>query len=133
MPRLRALLALLLAATWCATAWHGDLEAVGLMIDREHHAHDDHDTDHAPAGVPHDDHEQVFARDVAKDQIRIGGVAVVWFVLLGLAVWLAATLRPTLVTLKTLRERRETDPPFAQVWQFMWRCAPESAAPPALG
>jgi hypothetical protein len=133
MPRLRAFLAILLVTLWCSAAWHVDLEAVGLMFEHQHHAHDDHDADHAPAGVPHDDHEQVFARDVAKDQIRVGGAAVLWFAYLGLAVWLAATLRPVLVALKNLRQRRETDPPFARVWQFVQRCAPESAAPPVLG
>jgi hypothetical protein len=130
MPRLRALLAILLVATWCAAAWHADLEAIGMMFEHKHHAHDDYDTDHVPA---HDDHEEVFAQNVAKDQIRVGAVGGLWIAVLGLAAWLVASLRPTLAALKAPRRRRETDPPLAHVWQFVQRCAPESAAPPALG
>jgi hypothetical protein len=132
MPRLRALLAILLVGTWCSAAWHVDLEAVGMMFEHKHHAHDDHDSDHAPVGT-HDDHEQVFARDVAKDQVRASATTVAWFALLAFATWLVAAARPLLVALRTLRQRRETDPPLAQAWQFVQRCAPKSAAPPALG
>jgi hypothetical protein len=132
MPRLRALLAILLAVTWCSAAWHVDLEAVGMMFEHEHHAHDDHDTDQVPVGA-HDDHEEVFARDVAKDQVRGSAATVAWIALLAFATWLVAAARPSVAALRTLRERRETDPPLAQAWQFVQRCAPESAAPPALG
>lgn len=126
------MLAVLLAVTWCSAAWHVDLEAVGVMLEHEHHAHDDHDSDHAPVGA-HDDHEQVFARDAAKDQVRAGAAAVAWIALLAFATWLVTAARPSLVALRTLRQRRETDPPWAQAWHFVQRCAPESAAPPALG
>jgi hypothetical protein len=132
MPRVRALLALLLAVTWCSAAWHVDLEAVGLMLQHEHHAHADHDTDHGPVGT-HDDHEEVFARDVTKDQLRVGAVGGLWIAVLTLTAWLVASARPSVLTLKGTRRRRETDPPLAHVWQFLERCAPESAAPPALG
>lgn len=132
MLRLRAFLAVLLAVTWCSAAWHADLEAVGLVFEHEHHAHDDHDSDHAPVGA-HDDHGQVFARDVAKDQVRASATAVAWITLLAFAAWLVTAARLPLVALRTLRQRRETDPPLAQAWQFVQRCAPESAAPPALG
>jgi len=133
MSRPRALLAVLLAVTWCSAAWHVGLEAVGMMFEHEHHAqHDAHDTDHAPVGA-HDDHEQVFARDVAKDQIRVGAVGGLWIAALSLPAWLVANLRPSLAVLKSTRRWRETDPPLARVWQFVQRCAPESAAPPALG
>ncbi len=104
-----------------------------MMFDHGHHVHhDNHDTDHAPVGA-HDDHEQVFARDVAKDQIRVGAVGGLWIAVLGLAAWLVASLRPSLAGLKSTRQWRETDPPLAHVWHFVQRCAPESAAPPALG
>lgn len=103
-----------------------------MMLEHEHHAHEGHEADHAPAGVPHDEHEEIFARDVAKDQVRIGASAVLWVTLLGLANWLVAALRPNRLTLAAPRRRRETDPPFAQVWQFVRRCAPQSAAPPGL-
>jgi hypothetical protein len=132
MPRLRALLAILLAVTWCSAAWHVDLEAVGMMFEHEHHAHADHDTDQVPVGA-HDDHEQVFARDVAKDQVRVSAATVAWMALLAFATWLVAAARPSVAALRTLRERRETDPPLALAWQFVQRCAPESAAPPVLG
>lgn len=131
MPRLRALLAIVLAITWCSAVWHVDLEAVGLLLEHKHHAHGDH-PDHAPAGQAHDDHEQVFARDVAKEQLRVGA-PILWFVWLGLATMLTAALQPRRTGLTSFWKRRETDPPFAHVWQFIRRCAPESAAPPALG
>jgi hypothetical protein len=132
MPRIRALLAILLAVTWCSAAWHAEMEAVGMMLAHEHHGHDDHDADRAPIGA-HDDHEEIFARDVAKDQIRVGSAPGLWIAVIGLAVWLAANSQPSLAALKEGRRRRETDPPLARVWQFVQRCAPESAAPPALG
>jgi hypothetical protein len=55
-----------------------------------------------------------------------------WIALLGLASWLIAAWRPSQVGLSARRQRRETDPPFAHIWQFVWRCAPLSAAPPAV-
>ncbi len=103
-----------------------------MMLEHQHHAHDDHDSDHAPVGAD-DDHEQVFARDVAKDQLRAGTASVTWLAPLAFAAWLVAAVRTPLVARTTLRRCRETDPPLAQVWQFVQRCAPESAAPPALG
>jgi hypothetical protein len=132
MPRLRALLAILLALTWCSAAWHVDLEAVGLMLEHEHHAHHDHDMDHAPTGMPHDDHEQVFAREVAKDQIRMGATGVLWFAIVG--VYLSCGLNPgdRCGEPEPVPIRGRTAPPEQRVWQFVQRCAPESAAPPAL-
>lgn len=100
--------------------------------DHKHPPHADHDSDHAPVGAP-GNHEQVFARDVAKDQVRAGATTVAWIALLAFATWLVAAALPPLVALRTLRQRRETDPPLAQAWQFVQRCAPEPAAPPALG
>lgn len=97
-----------------------------------HHAHDDHDSDHAPVG-PHEEHEQVFARDASQDQVRASASTVAWITLLAFATWLVAAARPPLGALRNLRPRRETDPPLAQAWQFVQRCAPDSAAPPALG
>jgi hypothetical protein len=131
MPRLRALFAILLVGTWCSAVWHCDLEAIGLMLDHEHHAPGEHHDHHDPVD-PREDHTEIFAREVAKDQNRVGTVGGIWIAVLSFAVWLMAYRRPSLAALKPMRRRRETDPPFAQVWQFMWRCAPESAAPPAL-
>lgn len=104
-----------------------------MMLDHDHHAHSNHDPDHAPVGA-HDDHEVVFARDIAKDQVRVSAASLAWITPGAFAPWLvAAVRRPPLVERRTLRQRRETDPPLAQAWQFVQRCAPASAAPPALG
>src|SRR5688572_29316355 len=107
MPRVRALLAILLAVTWCSAAWHVNLEAVGLLFQHEHHSHahdghQHHDTDHAPLDA-HDDHHQVFARDVIKDQLRVGPVGGLWIAVLSLAAWLVASLRPSLAVLEAPR------------------------------
>lgn len=101
-----------------------------MMFDHDHHTHADHDGEEAPVGAV-DDHEQVFARDVAKDQLRASGATGSWIALLAFATWLIAATRPV-AGLRTLRQRRETDPPLALAWQFVQRCAPDSAAPPAL-
>ena len=103
-----------------------------MMFDHEHHAHDDHDADHAPVAAS-GDHEEIFVRELSKDQIRVGAVGGLWIAVLGLAAWLVVSVRPGLAALKSTRQRRETGPPLAHVWQFVQRCAPESAAPPALG
>lgn len=132
MLRLRALIAVLLAVTWCSAAWHVDLEAAGLMLAHEHHAHGDHDSDHAQAGA-HDDHEDVFARDVAKGQVRVTPGAAGWILLLSMAAWLTAQWRPSIELQEPPGPGTNADPPLARMWQFAWRCAPESAAPPALG
>jgi len=132
MSRLRALLAVLLAVTWCAAAWHVDLEAVGMMLEHEHHAHDDHASEHVPTAA-HDDHEQVFARDVAKDQIRVGGKNLVWVSVLAWATFVLLAWRPRISADRPTPDPNETDPPLAHVWHFVQRCAPESAAPPVLG
>ena len=134
MPRFRALLAVLLALTWCSAVMHEGLEAVEMMFDHEHHAHDDaaDSTQHSPLG--HDDHEPVVTRDGAKDnQIRINSSGVLWFAVLGTLLVYSLSVRPSLVEVEAPPKRRRTDPPLAQVWQFVQRCAPESAAPPALG
>jgi hypothetical protein len=131
MSRSRPLLAILLAVTWCSAAWHVDLEAVGMLFEHEHHSHSDDHAEHAPV-APHDDHEQVFARDVAKDHIRVGAGAGLWFVLLAVATWRTAAWRPRHSECRSAPDPNETDPPLAHVWHFVQRCAPESAAPPAL-
>lgn len=132
MSRPRVLLALLLSIIWCLAAWHVDLEAVGMMFEHEHHAEHEGDSHHhAPAGGLHDDHDGFLARDVAKDQLRIGAGAALVVLLLGLMGALTAALRPGRLAPREPRRRRETDPPFLQVWQFVRRCAPLSAAPPA--
>jgi len=132
MPRLRALIAVLLAVTWCSAAWHVGLEAAGLMFEHEHHVHGDHDSDHAPTGAP-DGHEDVFARDGAKGQVRAAAGAAGWILLSSVAAWLTAQWRPSIDLQEPPGPGMDADPPLARVWQFVWRCAPKSAAPPALG
>ena len=128
MSRSRALLALLLAVTWCTAAWHVDLEAVGLLGEHRHHSHDHGHAHHSPAGS-HDGHEKVFARDVAKDVVRVVASALVCVE----APPTAVPVPPRILALNEVSRPAQTDPPFARVWQFEQRCAPESAAPPALG
>lgn len=131
MSRPRALIALLLAAIWCSAAWHVELEVAGLMLEHSHHGHAAHDDGHCAADSAHDGLENVVARDVAKDQVRIDADSASRTVFFGLALWLAAALRPLRLARLAPRRRRESDPPFAQPWQFHLRCAPLSAAPPA--
>lgn len=129
MSRPRKLLALLLAVTWCSAAWHVDLEAVGLMLTHEHPAHE-HTAHHGPVCLD-DHHEDVFARDVAKDRVNVGAGAMLWFALLGLTLW-ARAMRLRLVAVDPPRVRGECGPPLGRVWQFVQRCAPQALAPPAL-
>lgn len=103
-----------------------------MLLDHDHRAEHADAGHHAPLSA-HDDHEQVVARDLAKDQVRVAPGAMLWFAVIGLVGLLLAALRPRVPTLGAWRRRRETDPPFARVWHFVQRCAPESAAPPALG
>ena len=132
MSRSRSLLAILLAVTWCSAAWHVDLEAIGMMFEHEHHSHGHEHADHAPV-APHGEHEQVFAQHIAKDQLRIGSSSSLWLALFGLATWLATAWLPRFSAERATPDPSETDPPLAHVWHFLRRCAPESAAPPALG
>jgi len=130
MPRLRALLAILLAVTWCSAAWHVDLEAIGLLLEHSHHVHTE--DDHGPLGAQVD-HEQFFARNVTKDQFRLGGEAVLAFMLLALVPGASVASRSRAASVSFTRQRRENDPPLARSWQFAQRCAPDSVAPPAQG
>jgi len=133
MSRLRTLLALALAVTWCSAAWHVDLEAVGLMFVHEHHAHGT--AHHHPGhGADDDHHDPVVARNTTKDsQVRVVVTGAWWVTLAGIMAWYLAPLLPRLVDLAAVPRRRPGDPPLARVWQFVQRCAPESAAPPTLG
>jgi len=102
-----------------------------MMFEHEHHSHSHDHAEHAPA-APHDGHEQVFTRDVAKEHIRVGAGAGLWFTLLAVATWLTAAWRPRHSESRSTPDPNETDPPLAHVWHLVQRCAPESAAPPAL-
>jgi hypothetical protein len=135
MPRPPALIAILLAVTWCSAAWHVQLEAAGVLFEHEHRAHHHHadaDNHHAPTGAD-DGHDPVFARQVVKDQMHTGPAPGLWIGLLGLAVWLMAACPRRAAVLRVTQRPTEMGPPLARVWQFLQRCAPRSAAPPALG
>ena len=135
MLRFRALLAVLLTMTWCSAVMHGGLEAVGLMLEHEHHGHETADNAaHGAHGAATGDHEPVVTRDFAKDhQIRVESSGVLWFALIETLLFFGLSVRPNLAEVKAPPKRQRTDPPLAQVWQFVQRCAPESAAPPVLG
>lgn len=133
----RAFLAVVLALTWCSAAWHVDLEAVGLMFEHEHrHQHDDAppDRDTPRPCDTGDDHEPLWVRDVVKDgQIRVGASAVLWFALVGVLFASALQLfRRRVPEHEPIPIGAQTAPPSRRIWQFVQRCAPESAAPPAL-
>ena len=132
MPRSRALLSALLAVTWFTAVWHVNLEAVGMLLKHEPHAPDNHSTHHIP-GTVDDHHEPVFARDATKEgEILIEALI--------LPCWPTAGIfqagRDANLSQVPLGEsvpiERRADRLIVQVWQFMWRCAPESAAPPVL-
>lgn len=130
MSRLRAFLAVVLVATWCSAAWHAELEVLGMLLEHEHHGHV-HDAGDQPAG-PVEEHTELVAQHLAKDQVRVGSQLTVWFGFLGLVAWLAAAVPFKLVARTRVCVRRETGPPLATAWHFLQRCAPDSAAPPAL-
>ena len=134
MSRLRAVLAILLAVTWCSAVMHAELEAVGLMLDHEHRAQQTEGGDHPTRGGLDGEHEEVFARDLVKDgKIRPSPSSGLWLSLVSLlAIW-GLSLRHCAVADEAIPICGEGDPPLARIWQFVQRCAPESAAPPALG
>lgn len=131
MSRPRKLLAVLLAVTWCSAAWHVDLEAVGLMLTHQHPGHEN--TAHHEPVCLYDHHEDVFARDVAKDRVSVGAGAnaTLWFALAALTLG-ATAIRLRLVAVDPPRVRSECGPPLGRMWQFVQRCAPRALAPPAL-
>lgn len=134
MPRARAILAVLLTVIWCSAVTHVELEAIGWILDHAHHHPHTGEHAHDVPGSIGDHHEQVFARDTAKDaQMRVAVSGVLWFSLVGLLAVLGVAARHRAADDEAIAVRRRGDLPLAQVWQFMWRCAPESLAPPALG
>jgi hypothetical protein len=129
MLRPRALLAILLALTWCSAAWHVDLEAIGVMFDHRHYG-EHHDHDHGSERIV-DHHDPVFARNISKDgEVSSAMSSGVWFALVGSLIFWAGTLGLRRDS-EAIPFRRRT-PPLIQMWQFAWRCAPDSAAPPVL-
>lgn len=133
MPRARAFLATLLALTWCSAVWHVDLEALGLLSHHHHHTHEAHHPHHLP-GMIDDHHEPVVARDVSKDaHIRVVVTAALWVAFIGIAALLGQHLWRVSLEREPVPLGVHSDPPpLRNSWQFVWRCAPESAAPPAL-
>ncbi len=127
----RALIACLLAMTWLSAVIHAEMESLGWMLDHSHGHVEHHADDTMPNGV--EGHESVLAQnapsggrlfqlpgfsDVAGPAF-LGGL-IAWITLLALP--FSGRLRPP---------KTRGDPIFASPWQFILRCAPESAAPPA--
>jgi hypothetical protein len=133
----RAMIALLLAVTWCSAAWHSDLEALGLMLDHAHHhvethhAHADHQHDAPLTEAGADSHEPVWASHILKDSLAAMVSPVLLAALCVLTVWAFARHFFALTRAPEPVPRRRP-PDESTVWQFVWRCAPDSAAPPAL-
>ena len=113
---------------------HVEFEALGWVLDHAHHHPHTGEHAHDAPGSIGDHHEQVFARDAAKDtQVRVAVSGVLWFSLLGILAVLGVVACRRAAADEAIPICRRGDPPLAQAWQFMWRCASESAAPPALG
>ena len=131
MPRVRVLLALLLAVTWCSAAWHVELEAIGLVLHHEHRAHGDHEHPHHPAAFD-DHHEPLFARNLTKDaSFRLGASGAFPPAIPAGIHGLTTSSRPLLADTLMPFGANPSDPPWTHVWQFVQRCALDSAAPPS--
>lgn len=133
----RAILSLTLALCWCAAAWHGDLEAAGLMFDHDHHHaatphdHADHTHDAPDSALGTDEHDPMWARHGLRDAV----IAFAGPMLLGLVclVALVLTAQDFSSRLGTVCAAvRQRPPDDAVIWQFVQRCAPRAAAPPRL-
>lgn len=130
MPRPRAVLAILLAAVWFSAVWHAELEAVEMMLEHEHHGHSEAaDVDHRAAP----EHEPLLVSQFVKDaQVRVGALGALCVAFMGLFAagglwfWRADAKREPVPIAAWL------GPPLDKVWRFVQRCAPDSAAPPAL-
>lgn len=133
MSRLRAILATLLTLTWCSVAWHAELEAAGLMLEHAHHGSGATGAaEHEHSSLPPDAHDPLLVRDLGKDgEIRVSAAPLL-LALLGLFAVLGAARSPADLRREPIPIRGETAPPFQKIWQFVQRCAPEPAAPPAL-
>ena len=136
MLRRRVILALTLALTWCWGAWHEDLEAAGWMFDHHHqHHHRHHETNqsgsHEHTPLCGDDHKPVWARDLSNDALFL---PLLQFLpaTLGLgSIWAPAfNLRMVDVPIRGGPKRPTLD--LDSIWNFVRRCAPDVAAPPAL-
>lgn len=134
MSRIRALLAMSLALAWCSAVLHVELEAVGLMLDHQHHGEQDRSGSHHEPGIADDHHDPLFTSNIAKDGlIRLGATGAVCFALVGVLAFFGTYVRSRSSAGEPVPIGRQSDPPLQKIWQFVQRCAPESAAPPALG
>jgi hypothetical protein len=135
MPPRRVILALTLALAWCWGAWHEDLESAGWMLDHEHHHQGHHEADqsgsHEHTPISGDDHEPVWARSLTNDIQVIPFLHLLFATLAVVGIWsLAFNLREVDAPLRGRPKRRARD--FDPIWNFVRRCAPDVAAPPAL-
>lgn len=134
MMKFRAATAFLLALLWCAQVLHGQLESAGLMFDHEHVADHVHEDGSSHGGQVEAEHEPVFAREASRElQISDGTQGVLGLLTFGLWAALLVAPRRGESVARELSLRRRREPHWSGVWQFVWRCAPDSAAPPVLG
>lgn len=126
------ILALSFAVILLSTVLHSDLEAAGWMIDHDH-GHSHHDTtqnDDYP--FVDGEHELVVARQMDEaGRITIPILPVLAVIpLFGLFVWCSIRFKKQVDDYKP--RPHKTENAHLNIWQFVWRCAPDSTAPPAL-
>ncbi len=134
MLRSRVILALVLVATWITTVFHVGLEANGWLPEHEHRAaHAHHDGD----DVPHHDqtagdteHEPVLARSSVQEGRLTAWLWLLCVPVVGLLMRFSLSLRPRVVEVRPPPGWREAL--AISSWQFVWRCASFTTAPPAL-
>lgn len=133
MPRSRAILALVLVATWITTVLHVGLEANGWIPEHSHHAehgHSDDATPHHDEAAGDADHDPIFARSSLQESRLTAWLWLLCVPVIGLLMWLGLNLRPRIVEIRPPPRWREAL--AISSWQFVWRCASFATAPPAL-
>jgi hypothetical protein len=128
----RVIMLSLLTMIWFSGVLHCDLEAIGLMLEHEHgHVHvGGTEADHPP--LSDGEHESVCNWDLAQDgRIALSALwALIFIPLIGLLTWTDFRLRLRVAECRFILERCKNL--FPKSWQFVWRCALESTAPPVL-
>lgn len=135
MLRGRVILALVLVGTWIATMLHVGLEANGLIPDHEHRVSHEHTstgehTSHEESDTV-GDHDPIIARSVLKDGRLSFWLLVASAPLVCILVWLGLNLPIRVV--KVRKPPRPRGILNLSSWQFMWRCASFTTAPPLVG
>ena len=128
----RISIASMFAVIWFSAVLHCDLEAMGWMFEHEHsHVHaDDTESNHSP--LSDGQHEPICHWDLALDGRVVLPALLMLIVipLIGLLTWINLRLRLRIAECRFILQRCEDV--FSNSWQFIWRCASESTAPPVL-